>query len=172
MSEINEIVNESKLKKEILWVVHAFNHENDFTFCLIGISFLEACLKDFLLKKFIKSSVSEALLDHNGALGSASAKAQLAYTMQYIDKNEYQDIKKLLEIRNEFAHVHIQRDFGYKGIENKCNELHLSSLLPSDQMNENTKEVIDRLLKSHKLRFSMSVVAICNKLLYENNNNA
>ena len=165
MSEINKILNESKLKKEILWVIQAFNHENDFTLCLIGISFLEACLKDVLLRKLRKSSVTDELLSHRGALGSVITKAQLAYTMEFIDKKEYQDILKLSEIRNEFAHIHIQRDFNHKNIKNKCNDLHLPTLLPTEQMNESSKGAVDQLLNKAKIRFSMSVITICNKLL-------
>lgn len=168
MTKITSIYDESQLRQDMLWVVRAFNNENDLTFCVVSVSYLEACLKDFLLSKLKKSSVSKQILSHKGALGSAFSKAQLAYSLGFISKEYFQDIQLLLDVRNLFAHVHTQCSFETSEIARKCQELKLSTMLPPEKVDESVRESYEQILKSPKVRFSMANTTICNHLLSTN----
>jgi DNA-binding MltR family transcriptional regulator len=84
--------------------------DSDRAAVLVAVSFIEAALKDLLATHFRLSSNAtdkecDFLLGKPPApLGSASVKAKTARALGIIDRSTAAAIKKILEIRNDFAH--------------------------------------------------------------------
>lgn len=105
-------------------VIETLNEGSDLACVLIGTSYLSELLASTLKVGFIESSVSEKLLDpQRGALGGFATRADLAYCLGLISKAVYQDIIKVAEIRNMFAHRHLALDFGEISVRKTCDEL-------------------------------------------------
>ena len=105
-------------------VYETLNEGSDLACVLIGTSYLAELLASTLKVSLIKSSISEKLLDpQRGAIGGFATRADLAYCLHLISKPVYQDLIKVAEIRNRFAHKHIALDFGEFSVRNACGEL-------------------------------------------------
>lgn len=83
-----------------------FNYDgNDRSIVIVGIAFIEDimlyCLENFFPSN---SSTVKRLLSHRGPIGTFSAKTDLLYSIGLISKVIKQDLDKLGQIRNEFAH--------------------------------------------------------------------
>ena len=86
---------------------------------LIAASFLDACLGSILKNKLIDSCVSKELLGSRGILGSFSSRTDVCYALGLFHKLLYKDLRKIAEIRNEFAHYHLELSFESEEIEKK-----------------------------------------------------
>lgn len=105
-------------------VYETLNEGSDLACVLIGTSYLAELLASALKVSFIESDTSEKLLDpQRGAIGGFATRADLAYCLCLISKPVYQDLIKVAEIRNIFAHKHIALDFGEISVRNTCDEL-------------------------------------------------
>jgi DNA-binding MltR family transcriptional regulator len=160
-----------ELRDDLRPILGAFNYDNDLTFCLLATSYIDACLTDYLLSKLRKSSVTSSMLNHKGPLGSIFSKAQLSYSLSLIEKVYYQDIVKLAEIRNEFAHLHTRITFDNDRIVKLCNELNLSYIAPLEKMSESGQAQVLSFLEGAKNRFSIALISISNVLLYTGSEN-
>jgi DNA-binding MltR family transcriptional regulator len=116
--KLEEISEDTKKVNDIL------NKESDLACVLIGTSYLAELLASIIEVSFIKSSVSGKLLDpQRGALGGFATRTDLAYCLGLINKNVYQDLIKVAEIRNMFAHSHLALDFGDITVREACDRL-------------------------------------------------
>ena len=84
---------------------------------------MDAALKTLLAKKFLKSTVADKLLDESGAVGNFAARADLAYCLGLVKKEHYQDLNWVAQIRNQFAHMHLQLDFADLKVRELCGKL-------------------------------------------------
>lgn len=122
--------NLKELSEDSYEVYHILDDESDLACVLIGTSYLGELLATALKNSFIKSKVSERILHPNtGILGGFAARADIAYCIDIIDKNNYQDLLKIAEIRNQFAHKHHIVDFNNNIIQSYCEELKSCLLL-------------------------------------------
>lgn len=79
---------------------------------LIGASMIDKSLEDLLKDHFRIGSTSERMLKSDtGLLGNLRTKADCAYVLKLIEKNIYQNILWVLEIRNVFGHNHVKCSF-------------------------------------------------------------
>jgi len=112
------------LSKDGRKAFEATSQESDLACALILASYIDQCLASLLQAFLIESSITEKLLDPNGGLlGSFEARAQLAYTLALISKPEYQNLNRIAQIRNLFAHSHFDIKFEEAAVEKLCNDL-------------------------------------------------
>ena len=153
---IEQLSNESQKLYDIL------NNEKDFTVVLVATSFLDACLGSILNNKLIDSCVSKELLGTRGILGNFSSRTDLCYALGLIHKLLYKDLRKIAEIRNEFAHYHLELTFESEEIEKKCNEL----LYVASYKLDSTKEsAFAHILHDSRSKFILTTVMITQRLL-------
>ena len=100
------------------------NQASDASSVIVGVSYVDACLASLLSKRLMRSSVADKLLDsRSGVIGSFAARSDLAYVLALIDKNIYQDLKILSELRNEVAHHHFELTFESDVVVDHCRRL-------------------------------------------------
>lgn len=130
---------------------------------LVSASFLEKCLVLLLNNRFIKGSKTvEELLKYNGLLGEFSGKIKLCYALGLIDKEKYNDLITIAEIRNIIAHTHTLLDFESQQIVERCNSLNAYRVSITqgylDLFNDNPPKI-------SRLQFTESVINIINDLM-------
>jgi len=100
------------------------NKEPDLSVVLVSPAYIDACLGALLQKLFIDSSVSLKLLDSwVGSLGTYVSRADACYSLGLISKALYQDLLVLAEIRNQFAHYHLNLNFTEPEVARRCQDL-------------------------------------------------
>ncbi|MFM1897357.1 MAG: hypothetical protein RLZZ385_2431 [Pseudomonadota bacterium] len=152
------------LSSESKALYDALNEGNDVTAVLVASGFLDACLGSLLETQLLKSKVSEKLLNSNsGVLGTYVSRADLCYALGVIPKPMYKDLVKIAEIRNEFAHSHMELRFHTERISKLCSELTYVSTLK----NGNSEEPLidEKLVSGPRNKFMIATVMINNKLL-------
>lgn len=103
-------------------VYEILNDGQDIACALIGAAYLDALLGSLLKEHFVQGETAENMLNV-GVLSEFKARADLAYCLKLVTKEDYQDLAKIAEIRNEFAHSHLGLDFGNGVVAKKCGEL-------------------------------------------------
>jgi DNA-binding MltR family transcriptional regulator len=82
-----------------------FAKESDRACVILGAAKIDILLKQLLLRLFLPStSNTDELLDGDSALGTFSAKIQLAYRLGLLDAEFTRALNLIRKIRNEFAH--------------------------------------------------------------------
>jgi DNA-binding MltR family transcriptional regulator len=154
------------LSEELQKIYDILNEESDFTCVLIGASYLAELLASYIEVIFIKGDTSKKILDpQRGALGGFATRADLAYCLNLINKNVYQDLIRVAEIRNLFAHKHLALDFGDTEIRKKCEELTTWRTLLDDSGEELPAELSTQQLRIvARNQFNMSVIQIGSRI--------
>ena len=94
---------------------------------LIAVSYLEGQLKSIIAAYLSPGRAAEILLDDvNGPLGTFGARSHAAAALGLITDREYQELKRLGKIRNEFAHRH-RATFSDRTIIDRCRNLTFSA---------------------------------------------
>ncbi len=155
------------LKKDWRIVVDAANSGSDLTAVLLISSFLDATLATYLRKHLKSCSTTDSLLGPNGALGNAISKAQLCYCLNLIEKSDFQNIQKIFEIRNKFAHLYDHSSFENPAIEKLCSEIEMGRQLVEDAAKVIEDERILKIATSNKTIFIYSSISMCAKLMRE-----
>jgi DNA-binding MltR family transcriptional regulator len=148
------------LSEDTKAVFDTLNEGSDLACVLIGTSYLAELLASTIKVSFIESSVSEKLLDpQRGAIGGLATRADLAYCLGLINKAVYQDIIRVAEIRNMFAHKHLALDFGDNTVRKACDELQAWRLV---LLGEEEEVPVDPTPRQRQMRarnqFKLSVV--------------
>lgn len=123
--QITEIENTwSKLFKEL-------GETNDRVTAIVGQAFLDEHLEQLITSFLIDSETHiRKLLDDGGRpLGSFGARIEAAYCLGLISKDEYHDLDKIRDIRNDFAHK-LDLSFTDQSVRDRCNELKLPKKTP------------------------------------------
>lgn len=99
--------------------------ETDRGCALMAAAFLDEKLIE-LLRKNLADDVRLAVkvFEPNGALGTFSARIDMAYLLGLIPKNAQKDLHILRKIRNEFAHVPDKLTFDDPNIAARCRQLY------------------------------------------------
>lgn len=93
----------------------------DISCVLFGASMINTSLEGLLKKYLINGQTSNRLLKSDtGLIGSLRAKADLAYVLGLIQKEIYNNILRVLEIRNKFGHNHVKISFSDQNIKSQC----------------------------------------------------
>lgn len=167
MKKLEEIFDKGSLKGDLYGVLASFNRDNDLTLALTATSYIDACLTEYLSSKLRRSKVTDKLLGHKGALGGLVAKAEMAYASKFIEKEYYQDISLMAEVRNNFAHLHKKVSFSDQDIIDKCEKLNLPGIIPASEVEEHNREHVANMFKDARIRFSAATIQLSNRLLYD-----
>jgi DNA-binding MltR family transcriptional regulator len=97
--------------------------ESDRGAALVGLAYLDELLKRLCEAKMLASKATKALLNYPGALSTAAARTDLAYSIGWIGPETYQDLVTLRRIRNKFAHAHEVVTFSDESVQKLCSEL-------------------------------------------------
>jgi DNA-binding MltR family transcriptional regulator len=142
------------------------NKEADLPCVVVGAAFLDASLKALLAKKLLKSVTADKLLDESGPLGNFAARADLAYCLGLVKKQRYQDLSCVAQIRNQFAHKHLQLDFADPAVRDLCAKLNEWKVILHGEKVEPTSEPIPKQLTTiARNQFNLSVSFLANSLL-------
>lgn len=79
-------------------------------------SLLARYLSTVMKSNGLSNRYSVKILDGNGALGSFSARAQIARGFSLISEDTFHDLMVIRKLRNEFAHVHMHCSFSDKKV--------------------------------------------------------
>lgn len=89
-----------------------YHKAGDRAFAVLGAAYMDHILEQLLRAAFVDDqSATESLLGPQGPIGSNGARYNLAYAIGLIAKEERDDLKKIADIRNRFAHVYTAVDF-------------------------------------------------------------
>jgi DNA-binding MltR family transcriptional regulator len=102
--------------------------ESDRGAALLGMAFLDELLKRLFEAKLRDGKISKKLLDYPGALSTASARTDVAYSLGWFGAKTYRDLVTLRKIRNEFAHAHALVKFADADIRTLCTKLKLEEV--------------------------------------------
>lgn len=163
---VRKPVPAEQLSADTRQLMDVLNTEADLACVVVGAAFLDATLKTLLAKKLLKSSIADQLLDERGALGTFVARADLAYCLGLVKKEHYQDLKSVAEIRNQFAHKHLQLAFTDPAVRELCGRLNEWKLLLHGEEEDTTSELTPQQLATKaRNQFNLSVVFLSNWLL-------
>jgi DNA-binding MltR family transcriptional regulator len=104
----------------------ALLQDNDQAAALVGAAYLDQALTSLLLTKFrpLSREEDDRFFDATtGILSSMSAKARLAYALEFFDKKEFSDALLITQIRNVFAHTLHRVSFSTPEIKQDCEAL-------------------------------------------------
>jgi DNA-binding MltR family transcriptional regulator len=139
------------------------NQSSDLGVVLVTASYLDASIGSLLHRHFQTSAVSDKLLDIQGPLGTISARADIAYALGLINKALYQDLLKMIEIRNAFAHHHLEQNFQVAAIGALCDELRYVFSLRAGATDQPLG--FGEIARSSRDKFVISAVLISQQLL-------
>ena len=110
--------------------------ESERSVIITGVAKIESLI-DELLFNYLRGrkSFKDKLFDFNGPLGTLSSKIKIAYALKLIDKELYQTLEKLRDLRNDFAH--------------KLEAKTLSTSNYKDKLNSKFDKSIDLIAFSH-----------------------
>ena len=158
------------LSKDAKAVFDSVNREkSDLACALILTAYLEQCIGSLIAKRFIESSLAERILDPKGGLlGSFKSRVDLAYALGLITKGMYSNLSKVAEIRNTFAHSHIDVKFEDSRIHPLCEKLDLPAFVIHPIMNKSVEQVesdIHQFISTPRMRFTLITVMLANRLM-------
>lgn len=154
------------LTSEAQKVHHVINTQTDLACVLIGTSYLAELLASILSERFIESSVANTILNpQSGALGDFGSRTDLAYLLGCISKQDHADIRKLAQIRNQFAHNYLSMDFGDANVQKLCDDLHSWRILDQFPGERSEGTLTDEQRRTvARNQFNMSVVFLVMRL--------
>jgi len=153
-------INIEELSSDTKKVFDVLNDESDLACVLIGTGYLSELLTNLIEVSFIETSISGKLLDpQGGAIGQFATRADLAYCLDLINKNVYQDLGIVAEIRNMFAHKHLALDFSDSIVRNNCEKLKAWRILQAEE-EESAELSQEQMRVQARNQFNFSVILI------------
>jgi DNA-binding MltR family transcriptional regulator len=121
-----DLSNFSEFHREGIAFGEQLEQESDRGAALVGLAFLDELLKRlFEAKMMLAGKITKKLLEYPGALSTAAARTDIAYSLGWIGAKTHRDLVSLRKIRNEFAHAHEPVKFTDTAIEALCAKLEL-----------------------------------------------
>jgi DNA-binding MltR family transcriptional regulator len=150
------------LSADIQKFFDTLNESSDLAAVVVTASYIDASLGSLLQRRLLESSITDALLDLRGPLGTIGARADLAYALSLIDKPLYKAIAKIVEIRNQFAHHHLEHTFESTDVAALCSELRY---LEDSNQGDVFADFMRHHMRTNRDRFVLHAVMISQRLL-------
>jgi len=133
-----------------------FQRESDRAAAVLGTAYLSQSLRQMIATTLVDDDkLLDGLLEPGKPLGNLWSRTQAAYCMGLISEDEYDDLNKIGEIRNRFAHDLQGLRFSDKWAKDKCSSLNrpreLSKLAPLTPDARNLFNVTIALLHTQML---------------------
>lgn len=138
------------------------NESSDLATVVVTASYLDASLASLLHRYLAKCSATERLLDMRGPLGTIAARLDLAHALNLIDKPLFRAIARVIEIRNQFAHHHLEQSFASPDIAALCAQL---TYLEDAGQGEKFAKYIRDHMSTPRNRFVSHAVMISQRIL-------
>jgi hypothetical protein len=119
----NEIAKGTNVEclTEIMEFRETLTNESHRAAALMATAYIDEQLKALLKKLFVNDhKITDSLLKSSGALGSFSARIDMAYSLGLIPKNIRDDLELMRKIRNDFAHTAKHLSFDCEPIKSRC----------------------------------------------------
>lgn len=133
--------------------------------CGILAGVLLDSLLETLLKTVMLESTPKDIFRGSGALATFSGKTDMAYYLGYISKDEYEELKVIRKIRNDFAHeINHTLSFSTPTIADKTRNLKFSKTLidARDFTGRNLEEeIVNAIYNIPRKDFEISVSVTC-----------
>lgn len=146
----------------------AINHAEDMVCVIIATSYVDNTLALLLSTHFIESTLVDRLLDPNGGpIGTLMAKANVAYCLGLLTKEDRRNVELIGNIRNKFAHIIEDISFEDQGIQDHCDELNdpfFSCPAPPFEHLVTIAEGGARHRERSKMRFRLASVNLCTRI--------
>lgn len=156
------------LSTEVKRLVERLNKESDLSCALIGASYLNECIGSILKKHFRPNSSTalRILMPDKGFLGSFSNRADLCYSLGLVNKEKYNDLKLISEIRNTFAHSHLNITFDSNDVVELTNNLNSYKVaFPRYYFSKNSNLDEKNFSVASRDKYNTSVIIICQGFL-------
>jgi hypothetical protein len=106
-------------------IVDELEQQTDRGAAIIGAAFVESLLREALesrlrVRTALERRTAKGLFGTMGPLSSLSAKIDLGVLLGLYPEAVQGDLHRLRDVRNQFAHEHEPRDFGYPKIAEIC----------------------------------------------------
>lgn len=145
----------------------ALNHEEATICVVVAASYIDFTLIRLLKGYFIVSTKVDNILSHNGALRDLMSRANIAYCVGLISKDERHSIEHIAHIRNKFAH-NIDITFSDSEVEKWCDEIRSPIFtIPDSHLANSLKTIKEGGAKDPsrtRSRFMLGAAAICTHL--------
>lgn len=170
MAKKTKIPEIEKLREESKALYDAVNEEPDLPCVLISTSYIDQCLASLLKQSFTEGDTANRLLDSRGILGTFMARADLCYCLKIITKELYNNLRKIAEIRNIFAHNYLSTSFDDPKVKKLCEEITFPVVAAATYFNGETGKSYDNKnpftkFNDPRSRFTINAVLIANRLL-------
>ncbi|MCI0427011.1 MAG: MltR family transcriptional regulator [Nitrospiraceae bacterium] len=150
-----------------------FHEQPDRVVAIVGAAYLDSTLDSLLRAVLIESREDvDSLLGQNGALGANGARCQLAYCLGLITRDQRDDLKKVAQIRNKFAHDFNVTTFDESPVRDHCASLKnpgqlaaMPAQLFSGDAAKQITEYVKEITPTPREQFRMSVIGLFGSLL-------
>jgi DNA-binding MltR family transcriptional regulator len=135
--------------------------QTDRASAIVSSALLEELIERLLIAFFMDhETVKRDLFDGISPLSTMSAKINIAYHLGLLEKNEFEDLKLIKNIRNDFAHSFETINFETQRIKDKCLQLKMliSTNPPKDAMDS---------IKNTKTFFQINTTLLASKLFFQ-----
>ncbi|HUT43673.1 MAG TPA: MltR family transcriptional regulator, partial [Desulfobacterales bacterium] len=107
-------------------LVKIFHEESDRAASVLAGSYIEHMLGKFIRSYMVEDIKEDKLFAGFGPFATFSRRINTAYAFGLISKNDRDDLKKIQEIRNQFAHFPKNITFDTQEIKDLCVNLEIS----------------------------------------------
>jgi len=157
---LEQLTGDTRRLHEIL------NNEADLPCVVVAAAFLDSALAALLGTRLKDPSTARKLLAPDGPLGTFGARANLAYSLGLVTKDQHADLGLIGRIRNRFAHSHLGLSFFDPALQQLCEQLRewrpLLQVMGQERPEDPTAE---QLRMAARNKFTLSVVLVANWLL-------
>lgn len=162
----NKIYPIKDLSEDTKKLYDVLNEANDLSCVLIGTSFLDETLRAMLQKYLVKCNTAKNMLNPNGSLGTFSNRCDLTYCLALINKRRYKDLRIIQDIRNLFAHSHLEKSFGDNDVIALTDKLTYCNILKEAGMVKEVENPTLEQIHTNSLgRFKLTIVLLIQELL-------
>jgi DNA-binding MltR family transcriptional regulator len=145
-------------------LLDVLNEESDLAAVLIGTAYVDQCLGTLIKRKLGTSPLSQKLLGpEKGSLGEFEGRADIVYTLGLMPRPIHEDLAKIAEIRNHFAHGNVLAAFTDPKVVELCDSLLLIRLFDQTWFEASGKVTNT----APRARFCATVAFICQRLLID-----
>lgn len=132
-----------------------FHHDSDRVIAVVGAAYLDDCVES-LLRAALRDDFDavDGLVGQFGPLGSNGARARLAYCLGLVSRDHYDDLRRVADIRNKFAHNYRLRTLDASPVRELCAQLRQPAAFASM-----TSTVIVGGESEHAIRYAKEITA-------------
>jgi len=153
-------------------IVKVLEAESEIGAVLVATSFLDSCLNTLLRTQLRSGKTTERILNpQNGLLGTYAGKCEIAYCFGLIEKDIFNELILLGEIRNIFAHDHLECTFSNQEISTRCKKLKLPKMHLDAHTDASNFEDLKKYMENPRSCFSLSASRLSNLLIMDGMSN-